>query len=292
MVSVSERGTGWLLVVILAAQLVLLTVQAPSAGAGDSFLEGQVLRVTAPVAGAVAAVAAGLEGLGEAFRRQRQLVAENRELRAEVESLELETLRLSGVESELHDLATALGYELPPTGGLLVADVVYVDHFSWLKTLVIYVGQGAVEVNQPVIDGAGLVGRVVLVAPPYAKVQLITDRAAAVGAMIRRTRRQGVVRSGPEGLELDFLTLQADVQMGDVVVTSGTDGVYPRGIPLGSVLSVEPGDELFHRIRLATAVDFSVLDRVYVLTRPPLPAALTEAQPGAVSEIPVTDADP
>lgn len=277
----SERRTGWLLVVVLAGQLVLLALQAPSAGAGDSALEGLVLRLVGPVAGSVAAVSGGLGSFGDALRRQRELVAENRELTARVERLEIEALRLSGVEAELRSLAAALGYALPPVGDLRVADVVFVDHSSWLKTLLIYAGDAPVEVNQPVIDGAGLVGRVVLVAPPYAKVQLITDRAAAVGGMLRRTRRQGVVRSGADGLVLDFLPLQADVRPGDQVVTSGTDGVYPRGIPVGAVGAVEPGDELFHLIRVSPAVDFGALDQVYVLTRPPLPAALTETRPGA-----------
>ncbi len=281
MTAVSERRTGWLLVGVLAAQLVLLALQAPSAGVGDSFLEGLVLRAVAPITGAVAAVSGGAGDVAESLRHQRELVAENRELRARVEHLEIEALRLAGVESELQDLAAVLGYALPPAGELRVADVVFVDHSSWLKTLLIYTGDAPVAVNQPVIDGSGLVGRVVLVAPPYAKVQLVTDRAAAVGAMIRRTRRQGVVRSGADGLVLDFLPLQADVLVGDEVVTSGTDGVYPRGIPVGTVVSVVPGDELFHVVRLAPAVDFSMLDQVYVLTRPPVPAELTEPKAGA-----------
>jgi rod shape-determining protein MreC len=282
MISATERRTGWLLAALLLGQLILLAVQAPSAGAGDNFLEGVVLRVVAPLAAAVRGVSDGVARLGESFRRQGDVVAENRELHAKVEQLELRLQRLDGVDGELKRLAAALGYELPPGGSLRVADVVYVDYSSWLRTLLVYVGDGAVERNQPVVDDAGLVGRVVLVASPYAKVQLITDRAAAVGAMIQRTRRQGVVRSGGAGLELDFLSLQADVRVGDRVVTSGTDGVYPRGIPVGTVVSVAAGDELFHVIRLVPAVDFGVLDQVYVLSRPPLPDALPESPPGAI----------
>jgi rod shape-determining protein MreC len=282
MVSVSERRTVWLLAAVLLVQLILLSLQAPSAGAGDSFLEGLVLRLVAPLAGGVAAVTDSVSEVGETARRQGELVKENRRLHAEVEQLQLKLQRLTGVELELKRLAGVVGYQLPPGGELRPADVIYVDHSSWLRTLLIYVGGAAVERNQPVVDSEGLVGRVILVAPPYAKVQLLTDRAAAVGAMIRRTRRQGVVRSGPEGLELDFLPLQADARVGDRVVTSGTDGVYPRGIPVGTVVSVAAGDELFCVIHLAPAVDFGILDQVYVLSRPPVPEALTEARPGAI----------
>jgi rod shape-determining protein MreC len=276
---VSERRTGWLLVVVLVAQLVILSLQAPAAGAGGNFLESVVLRVLAPLTRAVALATGGVSWVAEGFTRQRRLVAENRELRARVEALELDLTQLRGVEADLEQLASDLDYQVPPGGRPRPADIVYIDHASWLRTLVVYVGDGAVERNQPVVAAAGLVGRVVLVAPPYAKVQLITDRTAAVGAMIERTRRLGVVGSGADGLELDYLPRQADVRPGDRVITSGIDGIYPRGIPVGTVASVEPADELFYRIRLDPAIDFGLLDRVYILSRPPLPEPLRH--PGA-----------
>jgi rod shape-determining protein MreC len=210
-----------------------------------------------------------------------ELARENRTLSREVERLELEVLRLSRREQEMERLGSALDYSRATEGRLRVADVVYADHASWLRTLILYTGDQDAELNQPVISDAGLVGRVVEVVPGYAKVQLITDRAAAVGAMVRRTRRQGVVRSGTEGLELDFVPLQADVAAGDRVVTSGTDGIYPRGIPVGTVTSVATGDELFHVIAVEPAVDFGVLDRVSLVSLPPLPAELTEEGQGA-----------
>ena len=61
------------------------------------------------------------------------------------------------------------------------------------------------------------------------------------------------------------MPLQADVRVGDVVLTAGIDGIYPRGIPVGTVVAVEPGSELFHNIRLSPRVDFGVLDVVYLI---------------------------
>ena len=101
--------------------------------------------------------------------------------------------------------------------------------------------------------------------------------------MIERTRRQGIVRgAGRDGSTLDYVPLQADVQVGDRVLTSGIDGVYPRGIPIGTVVAVEPGGELFHPIQLAPAVDFGRLDQVFVLLADSLPGRLkgsTSASP-------------
>jgi rod shape-determining protein MreC len=180
-------------------------------------------------------------------------------------------------------LGEAVRYGTPPAGRIRAVDVVYADHASWLRTLVLYTGDAPARVNQPVLSPDGLVGRVVTVAGPYAKVQLITDGAASVGGMVLRNRRQGVVRGSGRGsgsLELDYVPRQADVRPGDRVVTAGIDGVYPRGIPVGTVLSVSQGGQLFHRIQLAPAVDFGALDQVYLLDFAAVPADLKEARPG------------
>ena len=97
-------------------------------------------------------------------------------------------------------------------------------------------------------------------------------------------RRQGVVRgSGQEagGLSFDYVPLSADVRPGDMVLTAGIDGVYPRGIPIGTVVSVEAGGQLFHKIRLAPAVDLGALDQVYLLEHAPPPQELLKAAPDA-----------
>jgi rod shape-determining protein MreC len=99
-----------------------------------------------------------------------------------------------------------------------------------------------------------------------------------------RNRRQGVVRGSgdaSDSLDFDYVPLQAEIRPGDRVVTAGIDGVYPRGIPVGTVVAVEPGGQLFHRIRLAPTVDFGTLDQVYLLDHPALPGEVKKAIPGA-----------
>lgn len=279
----SERRTAWLLLAVLLTQLVLLSLQAPAEGVGNNLLESALLRLVIPLARAVDAVSGGAAGLAERFQRQRTLVEENRDLSAEVERLRLEVLRLSRYESDLRRLAEAVDYPVPPEYALHPVDVAFVDYESWLRTLVLYTGDLEIEVNQPVVSSSGLVGRVISTAPPWARAQLVTDRSAAVGAMIERSRRQGVVRAGPEGLEFDFLPLAAELRVGDRVVTSGIDGIYPRGIPVGTVASFEPGVELFYEVRLEPAIDFGQLDQVYLLSRMALPEG-DEAAPSPSSD--------
>lgn len=282
-----ERRTGWLLIVVLVGQLILLAVQVPGPDGRGTYLESAGLRAVAPLARAVAAVAGLFTGSREGLRSRGALIEENRALRAEVDRLRLRLMRSEDVEGELERLGSAVRYSTPPAGRIRAAEVVYLDSASWLRTLILYAGGEPVRANQPVLAPEGLVGRVVVVAGPYAKVQLITDRAAAVGAMDARTRRQGIVRgrsgssSKDQGLELDYVPLQADVRVGDPVVTAGIDGIFPRGIPIGTVASVKPGGQLFHRIRLTPAVDFNALDQVFLLDHEQVPDEVKEALPGA-----------
>jgi rod shape-determining protein MreC len=280
---VDERRTGWLLILVLAGQLVFLASRVPGRGHGTA-LESAGLRVLGPAARLVAVISEGFSGSRESLVLHGRMIDENRALKREVMDLKLRLLRASDLGAEMARLGAAVGYAAPPTGDIRAADVVYVDRASLLRTLVLYAGPRPARVNQPVLSPEGLVGRVVVVAGPYAKVQLITDRAAAVGAMALRTRRQGVVRGSARdlgfGLELDYVPLQADIRVGDRIVTAGIDGVYPRGIPVGTVVSVEPGGQLFHKIALAPAVDFGALDQVYLLDHEPVPDPIKEALPG------------
>ncbi len=270
-----ERHTVWLLVLVLALQLLLLASQVRGEG-GTSLLEQTALRLVGPIGRLVAGLFGSAEDIGRSLRTRGDLKAENRRLQGRVEDLELELFRLRNVEEERERLAAALDYTPQVPGRLRPTEVVYLDHSSWLRTLILYVGELPAHEDEPVITPAGLVGRVILVAGSYAKVQLITDRAAAASAVIERTRRQALVRGGNEGLELDYVPLQASVERGDRVLTAGTDGIYPRGIPIGTVAEVAAGGELFRNVVVTPAVDFAMLDRVYLLERQAVPEALKE----------------
>lgn len=269
-----ERRTGWLLILLLAGQLVFLGIHGARKSSTSTYAERFVLRLVGPVAHTISAGGKGLRGLRESVEREGSLRRENAELRREVEALRLKQLRLDELQGEVARLGAALPFASAPFGKLRSVDVVYADHTSWMRTLILFCGDPPARPNQPVLVPEGLVGRVVAVAGRYAKVQLVTDRSAAVGAMLVRTGRQGVARgSGNDSgsLDLDYVPLPADVRPGERVLTAGIDGIYPRGIPLGAVVSVAAGGQLFHKIRLAPAADFGSLVRVYLLESTVLP---------------------
>jgi rod shape-determining protein MreC len=278
----SERGTRWLLIVVVVAQLFLIAAQLPDPGGSGSLMEASLLRAIAPLGRLVDGAYDLMGGVGDELRLRRTLLEENRQLKEELARQRERAMEAWRLEQDMERLSRALDYVGTEIGPLRAADVVFVDHRPFQRTLVLWTGGEAAERNQPVVAVEGLVGRVVLPAGAYAKVQLVTDRSASVGAMIERTRRQGVARGvGAGTLELDFVSLQADVRVGDKVVTAGIDGIYPRGLPVGTVVDVHAGEELFHRIRLRPAVDMGQLDLVYLLPRLAVPAEMRERESDA-----------
>jgi rod shape-determining protein MreC len=123
--------------------------------------------------------------------------------------------------------------------------------------------------DMAIISPAGVVGRIVVPSARSAKVQLLIDRNAAAGALIERSRAQGVaVGGGEDRLRLEFVSEAADIVVGDVVVTSGIDGIYPKGFVIGRVEVVDKSGLTYKRISVKPAVDFSSLEEVLVVTTP------------------------
>lgn len=278
-----DRWHHALFALLLLLQLLLLTTREPARG---SRIEGWLLAATAPLSSGIASVADTARSVGDAWRSNGTLREENQALRDALADARHELMRLEGLE----DAMRRDGQRPPATlgeGDFFVADVVYLDQTAGFRTLVLDGGDVDAEggplrpaPNQVVRTSEGLVGRIIVASARYGKVQLITDRAASVSAMIERTRRKGLVRGGDGGLELTLLPRRADVRVGDRVLTAGIDGVYPRGVPIGTVTSVTPAPGLFLRIDVEPAVEFGLLEDVFVLTSEPVPTAIIEGEPG------------
>jgi rod shape-determining protein MreC len=125
------------------------------------------------------------------------------------------------------------------------------------------------KVNMPVVDAKGVVGRLVSVSANYAKVLLLVDQNSAVDCLIQRSREKGIVKGLSSGLcKLDYVVRAGDVVVGDVVVTSGMDRVFPKGLPVGEVVEVEDTPwEFFKDIKVRPMVDFAKLEEVLVIMK-------------------------
>ena len=157
----------------------------------------------------------------------------------------------------------------------MAATVIARDAIDLFQTVTIDKGASSgLRKDMAVISPAGVVGRVVEQPPLYAaKVQLLIDREAGAGAIIERSGVGGVVvgqdREGEPPLELQFVSNLSDAKVGDRLVTSGLDGIFPRGITIGTLSKVEKGVGLYKRIAVTPAVDFAEVGAVLVVLDPP-----------------------
>lgn len=266
---VIERRPTLLLIVVLGLLFVLMTFSRSTRYIGETrtMFERTVMTVFSPVPKAVNWAGQSTADMYHGYLDMRRSVAENLELHHQVLQLTEENLRLRQSQGDLARMRSLLSYseELPtPT---IMAQVVMLDTSSRFKSIIINCGtEAGVEVNDPVVNANGLLGRIVLTTHDMAKVQLITDSNSAVGCLIERTRRQGVVHGdGSSAAQMADIPALADVVVGDVVSTAGIDGIYPKGIPVGRVIRTDQGKSLFKAVWLLPAVDFSSIESVIVL---------------------------
>jgi rod shape-determining protein MreC len=167
-----------------------------------------------------------------------------------------------------------------------VAEVLYDARDAFSRKLVLDKGQqNGVIAGQPVIDASGIVGQVTRAYPLSSEVTLVTDRRSTIPVEIRRTGERSVAFGGsPDGtIELRYLRTNADVREGDVLVTSGLDGLFPPGLPVGTVRSVETGSSAFVRVLVEPAAHAERTKLLLILLAEP------QSQPALPPEEPAAD---
>jgi rod shape-determining protein MreC len=193
---------------------------------------------------------------------------ENQKLREKLVDTSVKVAMLEEAERENIRLRSIIGFE-PPTGySLLPAKVLSVRGDQMPTTVVINKGEAeGVQINQPIINEEGLLGKVISVSGIYATVSLLTDPTNRVAVRVAESREMGIAKYVlSKGLIVDNVPSQGDVKQGDLILSSGLGGVYPSGLVVGTVKAVErPKQEPFLIIRLAPAADFNSLDELFVL---------------------------
>lgn len=178
-------------------------------------------------------------------------------------------VQLEEMERENARLRAVLGFTPPEHYSLLPAEVISVtgDHVS-LAAVINRGSNDSVWVDQPLINEQGLIGRVVSVAPNSATVQLLTDPKARVAVRVAESREMGIVKYRiPDGMILDNFPIQGSIKEGDLIISSGLGGIYPPGLVVGTVTSVErPEEEPFCNVRLQPAANFNSLEELFILT--------------------------
>ena len=162
---------------------------------------------------------------------------------------------------------------------VVAAAVVGKDPSPWLKTVVIDKGMdGGVQRGMPVVTPDGIAGLITDASAGYAKVLLITDQNSAVDALTQTTRARGMVKGeSSDKLRLDYVLRRNDILAGDIIISSGLDGVFPKGIRIGYVHEViKPNSGIFQEVSITPYVDFEKLEEVLVIIDLPEPVTFSE----------------
>lgn len=198
----------------------------------------------------------------------RGVRAENRQLKEQIEQMRLEQVRLSEDAAQARRLQTLLSFKEQFISKTVAAQVIGTSGSDLSRIVTIDKGENAgIRRDMAVITADGIVGKVLLVSPNLAQVLLISDQSSGVGAILDKSRLQGVLRGTANGeVVLERVMSDEQVQPGDSVLTSGGDQIFPKGLPVGTVTKVGSGKDLFLSIRIKPAANLSRLEEVLVLT--------------------------
>ena len=265
---VIPRRPTLLFIVVLSLLFILMSVSSRTrVGSTRTMFERTVMTLFSPVPKAVNWIGGTASDMYHGYLDMRRAVTENVALRNKVAELTTENLKLRQSDSDLRRLRGLLGYSEQFSLKTSMAHAIMLDTATRFKSIIIDRGSDdGVEINDAVVNASGLIGRVVLTTKDMAKVQLVTDNNCSVGALVERTRRQGVVRgNGTNAASMFDIPSLADVQVGDTVLTAGIDGIYPKGIPIGSIVRADQGESLFKTIVIRPTVDFGTIEEVIVI---------------------------
>ena len=273
---IRQRAPIWL-VGLLLTNLVIMAFDAR-----DSVTRQRLLRVwVQALVSPAQSITSGASGAGTDFVRQitnfRGTAVENERLKQQLAEAQLELRKAQEAAGENERLRSLLSLKEKTGYDQVSARVIARDSSVWFNTVTIDRGSSSgIELNMPVVTGGGIVGRIIALSPVTAQVMLITDEKAAAGAIVGQLGGSGAlgpVRGlGKNGLiEMRYISGLEKVAVGDFILTTGQDSIYPPGLSVGEVVQVTPGTATqSHEILIRPSARIDQLEQVAVLLyRPP-----------------------
>lgn len=247
--------------------LLLMAGGSGSSNRGNMVGEA-VLQLTAPLQSLILRPVNTVERFYSRVGELRQLDRDNRQFKAELEQLRPMWTRMKELEQENQRLKSFLQMQPDPAFHALVVQVVGDSSSAFARSFILNAGRNeGVIVNAPVTVPNGLVGRVVRASPSASLVLSLLDLNSRVPVLIQRSRVRAVA-GGQNGLllTLEYLPKDADIKVGDQVITSGTGGIFPKGLLVGRVTTLEVGEEgLFKQALVQPVVDFDRIEEAHLL---------------------------
>ena len=264
-----RQRSGYLFLAVILGHVLLISAQVNSRS-GVPVLEAVTFGIFSEVQRGVSSGVNSVRHFWGGYVGLRQTQIENEELKRQLAEAQVALQAQRALADRARGLEKLLELKDRISLQTTAAEIIGAAATPDFRTVTIDKGtRDGLRQDMAIISPAGVVGRVVVPSARSAKVQLLIDRNAAAGALIERSRAQGVVvGAGDERLRLEYVSEAADIVTGDIVVTSGIDGIYPKGFVIGRVDSVEKSGPAYKRITVKPAVDFSSIEEVLVVTTP------------------------
>jgi rod shape-determining protein MreC len=263
-------------VALLGGVLLLLAAHMLSSGVkqGDTLArpEGVISEVLRPFQAASARMVYSAGDLFHHFFELTHAARENDQLKDEIARLNQRQATMVELELENRRLAELLDLREAADLRMVAADVIGADATGMAHTLILSEGSSSgLQPGMGVITTGGVVGKLVLASHNASRVMLLNDHNCAVDAFDQRSRTRGIVSGvADDGVIMRYVERTADIKIGDAVVTSGLDGVFPRGLLIGTVAGIERvGPGLFLNISIKPAADLRNLEQVLVIVQAP-----------------------
>lgn len=240
------RLTPWLMIALLLGNFVLMAYDAKTAS------QERVIRVWTQaianfVQSPVTSITSSVTNYFQSISSLRSAQTENDQLKQRVQELEVEVQQKEELSKENESLKALLELKTEAKYKILPAQIIGRDPSLWFDSAIINRGSlDGVKLNMPIVNNGGLIGRVIAVSPITAQINLVTKDQSRMGGVIGAlgtSNALGVVTgtSKKELLEMGYIPGSIEVQPGEMVYTTGQDGIYPAGLKIGEVVEVRPG---------------------------------------------------
>ncbi|SMC41646.1 rod shape-determining protein MreC [Desulfocicer vacuolatum DSM 3385] len=258
-----------LAVFVVLANLVYLAVGSKG-GVPVSRLERLTIALVAPFQMAVTRTTDAVQDVWAVYFASVSAARENKMLKKALALATADQNRCRELALENQRLRKFIYFKQAEAQIMVAAKVIARDPSPWFSTMMIDKGnQDGLCKGLPVVAAQGIVGQVVAVAGRYSRVLLITDRNSSVDALVQSTRARGIVQGdNTETCFFDYALRKETVTVGDDIVASGLDQIFPKGVSIGKVVDVKKeNSDLFQHVRVKTSVDFNTLEEVLVFVK-------------------------
>lgn len=284
--------TPWLVIVLLLGNFMLMAFDAREITSGQRIVRVWSQAVADFVQSPVTSVSSGLSNYFSSISNLRSAQSENDILKQTVQELELEIKGKEDLTAENDRLRSLLDLKENSKYKVLTARIIGRDPSVWFDSSIINRGSlDGVKLNMPVVSDGGLIGRVTAVGPLTAQFDLVTRDKSGVGGVVGEIGTSNVLgvvagTSKRDLVEMRYVPGSADVQAGQVVYTTGQDGIYPAGLKIGEIVEVRSGSATVpHQIFIRPSAAINSIKEVGVLLyEPPAKAEFDQKLPNALKD--------